>query len=82
MWHAFHDPDVRAVLHAYDFFDKGQAREVWGDDPPWWLVEGVRHYHRAIEAVRADVRAVRRAEREGKRAKLPPGYQLESEIRG
>lgn len=82
MWHSFHDPDVRAVLQAFDWFDKGQVREFWGHDPPWWMVEGVRHYHRALEAVRADMRAVRRAEQKATRARLPSGYQVEGEIRG
>lgn len=83
MWWAFHDPDVRAVLHAYDFFVEGQAAEWWGPDPPWWLVEGVRVYHRALEAVRADARELARQRKDpAKRARLPPGAVVEHEVTG
>lgn len=52
-WSAFSDPDVREVIAAHEFWP---AVEFWaGDDPEWWLIEGLRVYHRALEATRVDV---------------------------
>jgi hypothetical protein len=65
-WRAFYDADVAQVLKAHRWFESGQCREFWGDDPPMWLVLGVSHYHRAIEATRADVEERRRSERESR----------------
>ena len=33
--------------------DSGQLREYWGDDPPYILSEGMRHYHNAMERIKA-----------------------------
>jgi len=46
---------VAAVRRAYAFVDTG-LREAWGDDPEWWLVEGVTYYRRALELARASAR--------------------------
>lgn len=80
-WWGFHDPDVRAVLAAADFWESGQLREYWGDDPPYWLVLGVQHYRRILERVRLDVlkSAKEDAARKGpKLPALPPGTVVQS----
>ena len=57
-WSAFSDPDVAEVLAAHEFWPNV---EIWiGPDPEWWLVEGLRVYHRALEATRVDVIAMRK----------------------
>lgn len=83
-WWAFHEPDVQAVLQAHDWFESGQLREWWGDDPPYWLVLAVRHYHRQLDLVRAESYRLEAEERKraGKQAKLSPGHEAEFEIRG
>lgn len=53
-WWSFYDPDVRAVLDAYDWDEGGQLSEWWGDDPPYWLVLGVAYYRRALAKVRVE----------------------------
>jgi hypothetical protein len=83
-WWSFYDRDVGAVLRAYDLFESGQLREMWGDDPPWWLVLGVQHYHRVLSAVRSESYRLAR-EAKGKtppRPRLPPGFVVEHEGRG
>lgn len=64
VWHSFFDPDVGAVLRSFDFFDSGQCREYWGDDPEWWLVEGIAYYRRVHQVALADA--------EKNRPKPPP----------
>lgn len=83
-WWAFHVPDVQEVLKAHDWWESGQLREWWGDDPPYWLVLAVRYYHRQLEIVRAESYRLDAEERKRKapRARLPPGYEVEHEIRG
>lgn len=54
-WHAYSDPEVLAVIDAWRWFDKGQLALRLGNDPPRWLVEGVRVFNAALEAARADV---------------------------
>jgi len=81
-WAAFRDPDVVNVLRAYDFFGSGQCAEWWGEDPEWWLVEGVRVYHRALGRARADALKVQRQRDEAQGASLPPGATLVDTIRG
>jgi hypothetical protein len=49
-----YDPDVSAVLRAHRWYESGQLREHWGDDPPYWLVLAIGHYQGAIERVRTD----------------------------
>ncbi len=56
-WEGFYDPDVARVTAAHEFWPSIETHT--GPDPEWWLVEGVRVYHRALEAARADVNATR-----------------------
>lgn len=81
-WAVFHDPQVQQVLRAYDYFERHQAAEYWGRNPPWWLVEGVRYYDAALRRVRADAREQARKQRaaRGRRAELPAGAVVEHEI--
>jgi hypothetical protein len=78
-WWAFHDPNVIQVLQAHDWFPN--CSEWWGPDPEWWIVAGVRHFHRALDRARAD--AIK-TESVNKRpnARLPPGAEVMHEIRG
>lgn len=87
-WWAFHDPDVSAVLQAYDCIagDEGSdelLRQWWGDDPEYWLVLGLRHFRRVLGLVRAESYRLEAEERKkaGKRAQLPPGHETQFEIR-
>jgi len=59
-WAGFYEAEVFAVMRAHRWFEKGQAREWWGDDPEAWLVEGVEVYHDAIERTRNDVIEMKR----------------------
>ncbi len=43
------------MIDAWRWFDKGQLALRLGNDPPRWIVEGVRVFHAALEAARADV---------------------------
>lgn len=88
-WWSFHDPDVAAVLRAHDCIGEDGSdellRQFWGADPPYWLVLGVAHYHRVLKRVRGESLRLWREERKqqrGKVAKLPPGFEVEHEIRG
>lgn len=54
-WSAFKEPRVQAVMKAYRWAEKGQVREAWGDDPPYWLKRGLEVFTAALEAARADV---------------------------
>lgn len=82
-WRAFYDDEAVAVLRAFAWFDKGQAREWWGDDPPAWLVEATDRYRAALEAVRSDVLEQDRRDRERARAaQAPPGWEVEGGGRG
>lgn len=63
-WHAWSDPEVAAVVSAWAWFDKGQLAVPLGDDPPHWLVEGVRAFGAALEAARSDVQEQERRARE------------------
>lgn len=68
------------VLEAHQHWEKGQAREFWGDDPEWWLVLAVAHYERTLELVRADQRELER-----QRTATPPAdahVQREVSVRG
>ena len=57
-WRSLYDPRVGAVLRAYDW--RKSLREWWGDDPEWWLVEGLGIYREALTRVRADVVATKK----------------------
>lgn len=82
-WRGFYDASAVAVLRAFAWMDRGQAREWWGDDPPAWLVEATDRYRAALEAVRDDVLEQDRRERERARAfQAPPGWQVEGGGRG
>lgn len=89
-WWAFRDPDVAAVLQAYDCIagDEGSdelLRQWWGDEPEWWLVAGLNHYRRVRSHVRAESYRLADEERKktkGRRASLPAGHEMELEIRG
>lgn len=59
-WRVFREPDVIAVLQAYDWHESGQCAEWWGADPEWWLVEGVRFFHRVLATCREDQRKTER----------------------
>lgn len=52
-WRGFSEPQVIQVLDAYQWFKSGQLREHWGDDPPYWIVKAVAHYHKALENAKA-----------------------------
>lgn len=43
------------MVSAWHWYDKGQLSTLLGDDPPAWLVEGVRVFAAALDASRADV---------------------------
>jgi hypothetical protein len=45
---------VGAVLRAHDWFEAKQIAEWWGDDPEWWLVEGLHVYQAALSRTRVD----------------------------
>jgi len=81
-WAGFYDPEVALVLQAYDFFLEGQASEFWGNDPPWWMVLAVRHYHRVLGRVRADAIKLARKKSEELGPRLPPGAVVEHRIQG
>lgn len=90
-WWSFHDPDVAAVLRCYDAIagdDRSDEllRQLWGEDPPWWLVLGLAHYRRVLGSVRAESRRQEREERERARKRklpqLPPGFEAEFVQRG
>lgn len=68
-WHAWSDPEVAAVVSAWHWYDKGQLSTLLGDDPPHWLVEGVRVFGSALEAARADVQEQERRAREVSRGR-------------
>ena len=69
-WRAFFDPFVNRVRAAYEFFVEGQL-EVAFPDPSARLVDGVMHYHRAVngcerkrmEAEREEMRGQQEAAR-------------------
>jgi hypothetical protein len=63
-WYAWTDPEVVAVVSAWSWYDKGQLATLLGDDPPYWLIEGVRVFAVALEAARADVQEQERRARE------------------
>lgn len=75
-WYPFHEPDVRAVIQAYDFFESGQLSEWWGADPEWWLVEAVRFYHRCVGQARNDVDKIKRGKGSGLSTPRPPIGQV------
>lgn len=52
------------MVSAWSWFDKGQLAVSLGDDPPHWLVEGVRAFGAALEAARSDVMEQERRARE------------------
>ena len=80
-WFAFRDPDVAEVLRAHDWFPS--CSEWWGPAPEWWIVEGVRHYHRALSRARADaIKVETQRRRSRRRPSLPAGMELVDEIRG
>lgn len=60
-WWAFHEADVIAVLHAYDWHESGQVAEQWGSDPELWLVEATRFYHHSLSKAQSDVSKMLRA---------------------
>lgn len=53
-WSAFRDPLVQDVVSAYRFFESGQLSITVGDDPPPRIVEGVAHYHAAVQHIQMD----------------------------
>jgi hypothetical protein len=83
-WRAYYDPDAVAVLRAFAWLDRNQAREWWGDDPPAWLVEATDRFRAYLEAVGSDLLRQERIDREQARAASspPPGWQVEGGGRG
>lgn len=82
-WWAFHEPDVVEVLRCYDYWESGQLREAWGDDPPYWLWRATHHYHRQLTIVRSESWKLYREEsKKDKRARVPQGFTTEFEIKG
>lgn len=63
-WRALEDPVVRDVVRAHAFFESGQLREFWGDDPPRYLVDGVRVHESALRLTDQADREADRKERE------------------
>jgi len=80
-WAAFLDPDVADVVRAYDWHESGQCAEWWGPEPEWWIVEGVRVYHRALGRVRADAIKIEGERKKRAAPRLPPGAVVEHSIR-
>lgn len=64
-WSAFEDPLVQDVTRAYRFFESGQLDVYLGGDPPAKIVEGIAHYHAAIQRVQMDDLEKRRKKLEG-----------------
>lgn len=62
-WRGVYDDDVKAVQRAHRWHESGQLREWWGDDPEWWLVEGLAIYHAALQSTLADANEQRRKAR-------------------
>lgn len=56
------------VVQAWQWYEKGQLSTLLGDDPPHWIVEGVRAFASALDAARADVMEQERRAREARRA--------------
>jgi len=81
-WAAFRDPDVGEVLRAYDWYESGQCAEWWGPDPEWWLVDGVRYFHRALGRARADAIKIESEHRRPHAPSLPAGTTVVDTIRG
>jgi hypothetical protein len=63
-WHSFRDPLVIDVVNGYSYFESGQLREYWGDDPPYILSEAMRHYHTTMERVRSKQMELEQKKRE------------------
>jgi len=63
-WNAWSDPEVKAVVNAWQWFDKGQLSALLGEDPPAWILDGVRTFAAALDAARADVQDQERRARE------------------
>ena len=80
-WRAFFDRDVQKTIKAHDFFESGQCREFWGDDPEWWLVEAVRDFHGKLNTVRADVLELERKRPTTPQPSLPIPGRIVQEIR-
>lgn len=55
---------VRDVIRAHAFFESGQLREFWGDDPPRLLVDGVRVHESSIRLTSQQDREDERKQRE------------------
>lgn len=68
-WHAWSDPEVAAVVSAWHWYEKGQLSTLLGDDPPAWIVDGVRVFASALDASRADVLDQERKAREANRGR-------------
>jgi hypothetical protein len=63
-WNAWADSDVRTIVEAWGWYDKGQLEVFLGTDPPQWILEGVATFGRALAACRSDVLERQRKERE------------------
>lgn len=79
-WAAFRDPDVADVLNTHDWWPN--CSEWYGPDPEWWLVEGVRYFHRVLDRARADAIKVQSQRAKATRPSLPAGFEIVEEIRG
>lgn len=64
-------------MRSFAWLEKGQIREIWGDDPPWWMVEAVDRYRSMVEQVRFDVLEQDRKDRDPPPSAAPPGWVVE-----
>jgi hypothetical protein len=53
-WQSLRDPVVHDVLAAWQCYSSGQVSAMLTTDPPAHLIEGLRVYGAALDAVRAD----------------------------
>lgn len=67
-WNSWADSDVATIVDAWAWYDKGQLETLLGDDPPQWILDGVREFARALDLSRADVMDQERKAREASRA--------------
>lgn len=79
-WAGFADPDVAAVLHAFEW--DGQLAIYLGPDPERWLIDGITHYRRAHRRAKADAIRLAKANAKRPRARLPANFEIEDVIRG
>lgn len=65
-WWAFHDPFVARVIDAYGWFTEGQLA-TYAPRASHRLIEGVAHYHRALNLCRSKAMDMDREEAKKKR---------------